>query len=41
MMEIEYGDERTVKLKDAIAVCKDRGVPFMLDAAPYVLLSSA
>ena len=34
MMEFEYGDERTVKLKDALAVCKERGVPFMLDAAP-------
>jgi seryl-tRNA(Sec) selenium transferase len=34
MMEFEYGDERTVKLKDAIAVCKERGIPFMLDAAP-------
>jgi uncharacterized pyridoxal phosphate-dependent enzyme len=33
MMEIEYGDERSVKLKDAIAVCKERGIPFMLDAA--------
>ena len=33
MMEMEYGDERGVKLKDAIAVCKDRGIPFMLDAA--------
>ena len=33
MMEMEYGDERCIKVKDAIAVCKDRGVPFMLDAA--------
>src|SRR6266566_1369871 len=34
MVEIEYGDERAVKLKDALAVSKDRGVPLMLDAAP-------
>src|SRR5437773_4014489 len=34
MIEIEYGDERAVKLKDALAVAKDRGVPLMLDAAP-------
>src|SRR5260370_41444378 len=34
MVEIEYGDERAVKLKDALAVAKDRGVPLMLDAAP-------
>ena len=34
MVEIEYGDERAVKLKDAIAVAKERGVPLMLDAAP-------
>jgi hypothetical protein len=27
MMEMEYGDERSVKLKDAIAVCRDRGIP--------------
>ena len=33
MMEMEYGDERVLKLKDAIAVCKRRGVPFFLDAA--------
>lgn len=33
MMEMEYGDEAPLKLKDAIAVCKRRGVPFMLDAA--------
>jgi L-seryl-tRNA(Ser) seleniumtransferase len=33
MMEMEYGEERSVKLKEAIAVCKDRGIPFMLDAA--------
>ena len=34
MVEVEYGDERAVKLKDALAVAKDRGVPLMLDAAP-------
>jgi len=34
MVEIEYGDERAVKLKDALAVSKERGVPLMLDAAP-------
>jgi len=34
MVEMEYGDERVVKLKDAIAVAKERGVPFLLDAAP-------
>ena len=34
MMEMEYGDERNIKLKDAIAICKRRGVPFLLDAAP-------
>ena len=33
MIEMEYGDERTVKLKDAIAVAKQKRVPFMLDAA--------
>ena len=33
MMEMEYGDEGPVKLADAIAICKRRGVPFMLDAA--------
>lgn len=33
MMEYEYGDSGPVKLEDAIAVCKRRGVPFMLDAA--------
>src|SRR5579885_3120588 len=33
MMEMEYGDNGPVKLQDAIAVCKRRGVPFMLDAA--------
>src|SRR5262247_2850375 len=33
MMEYEYGDTGPVKLEDAIAVCKRRGVPFMLDAA--------
>ena len=34
MVEIEYGDERAVKLKDAIAVAREHGVPLMLDAAP-------
>ncbi len=34
MMEYEYGDTGPVKLEDAIAVCKRRGVPFLLDAAP-------
>ena len=34
MVEVEYGDERAVKLKDALAVSKERGVPLMLDAAP-------
>jgi seryl-tRNA(Sec) selenium transferase len=34
MVEIEYGDERAVKLQDAVAVSKERGVPLMLDAAP-------
>src|SRR5579872_4696537 len=33
MMEMEYGDERVLKVKDAMAACKDRGVPFMMDAA--------
>ncbi len=33
MMEMEYGDERHIKPKDAIAICK-RGVPFLLDCAP-------
>lgn len=33
MMEMEYGDERVLSVKEAIAVCKDRGVPFLLDAA--------
>jgi L-seryl-tRNA(Ser) seleniumtransferase len=33
MMEMEYGDERVVSVKDAIAICKARGVPFLLDAA--------
>ncbi len=33
MIEMEYGDERAVKLADAIALAKRRGVPFMLDAA--------
>ncbi len=34
MMEYEYGDMGPVKLEDAIALCKRRGVPFMLDGAP-------
>lgn len=33
MVEMEYGDERLMKMGDAIAVCKNRGVPFLLDAA--------
>jgi len=33
MMEYEYGDSGPVKLEEAIALCKRRGVPFMLDAA--------
>lgn len=33
MIEIEYGDERAVKLKDAIAAAKSKHVPLMLDAA--------
>jgi L-seryl-tRNA(Ser) seleniumtransferase len=33
MMEYEYGDSGPVKLEEAIAVCKRRGVPFMLDGA--------
>ncbi len=33
MMEYEYGDSGPVKLEDAIAVCKRRGVPFLLDGA--------
>jgi L-seryl-tRNA(Ser) seleniumtransferase len=33
MIEMEYGDERAVKLAGAIALAKKRGVPFMLDAA--------
>src|SRR5262245_32027505 len=34
MIEIEYGDERVVKVKDAIAIAKAHGVPVLLDAAP-------
>jgi uncharacterized pyridoxal phosphate-dependent enzyme len=33
MIEIEYGDERAVKLKDAIAAASRKHVPLMLDAA--------
>ena len=33
MVEVEYGDERAVKLKDALAVSRERGIPLMLDAA--------
>jgi uncharacterized pyridoxal phosphate-dependent enzyme len=33
MIEMEFGEQRAVKLKDAIALAKARGVPFMLDAA--------
>jgi L-seryl-tRNA(Ser) seleniumtransferase len=33
MMEFAYGESGPVKLEDAIAACKGRGVPFMLDGA--------
>jgi uncharacterized pyridoxal phosphate-dependent enzyme len=33
MMEMEYGDPGPLKVQEAIAVCKKRGVPFLLDAA--------
>jgi L-seryl-tRNA(Ser) seleniumtransferase len=33
MIEMEYGDERSVKLSGAIAAAKKHGVPFLLDAA--------
>jgi L-seryl-tRNA(Ser) seleniumtransferase len=33
MIEMEFGEERAVKLKDAIGLAKARGVPFMLDGA--------
>jgi L-seryl-tRNA(Ser) seleniumtransferase len=33
MMEFAYGESCPVKLEDAIAACKRRGVPFMLDGA--------
>ena len=33
MMEYAYGDTGPVTLKEAIAICKRRGVPFMLDGA--------
>ena len=33
MMEYTYGDTGPVKLEEAIAICKRRGVPFMLDGA--------
>jgi L-seryl-tRNA(Ser) seleniumtransferase len=33
MIEVEYGDERAVKLKDAIAIARRKRVPLMLDAA--------
>lgn len=33
MMEYTYGDTGPVKLEDAVAMCKQRGVPFMLDGA--------
>ncbi|HYM12378.1 MAG TPA: aminotransferase class V-fold PLP-dependent enzyme [Bryobacterales bacterium] len=33
MMEYTYGENGPVKLEDAIAICKRRGVPLMLDGA--------
>jgi uncharacterized pyridoxal phosphate-dependent enzyme len=33
MMEYAYGETGPVTLKEAIAICKRRGVPFMLDGA--------
>lgn len=33
MMEYTYGEPGPVTLKEAIAICKRRGVPFMLDGA--------
>ena len=33
MIEMEYGDERAVKLADAIAIARRHAVPLMLDAA--------
>ncbi|MBI3666452.1 MAG: hypothetical protein HY236_09565, partial [Acidobacteria bacterium] len=33
MMEYEFGDTGPVKLEEAIAVCRRRAVPFLLDAA--------
>jgi seryl-tRNA(Sec) selenium transferase len=33
MMEYTYGETGPVTLKEAIAICKHRGVPFMLDGA--------
>jgi len=33
MMVYRYGEGGPVKLEDAIATCKRRGVPFMLDGA--------
>ena len=33
MMEMEIGDEKVMEVKDAIAICKGRGVRFLLDAA--------
>ena len=33
MMEYTYGESGPVTLKEAIAICKQRGVPFMLDGA--------
>jgi L-seryl-tRNA(Ser) seleniumtransferase len=34
MVEMEYGDTGPVKLEEAIAICKRRNIPFLLDAAP-------
>jgi L-seryl-tRNA(Ser) seleniumtransferase len=33
MVEMEYGDERLIKTRDAIDLCKKHRVPFLLDAA--------
>ena len=33
MIEMEYGEQRSVKLADGIAVARRHGVPFLLDAA--------
>ncbi len=33
MMEYTYGETGPVKLEEAVAICKRRGVPFMVDGA--------